>query len=587
MGDTTIKPAVDIPQRPPAPTDAVARMLAAEDTLRAIGAGEIDTLVISDGGPGQRVVTLSSADRLFRNIVENMREGAATLSPDGLILYANRRLAELLSCPREAIVGSPLARFLAGGSPLEMPTSPTFNGPVELELDLIDVDGVTLPVLVAVSSLDLEGHLPTCLIFTDLSGPKAQQREIVRLSRTRAQQMVDLRGEYALDLAETQKLEALGVVAGGIAHDFNNLLTVILGNVSMALDTMDGDAPERAPLQQVRLAALRSTELAQQMLAYSGQGKFVVEVLDLAETVSGLSELIHAAVSVKAEVSLELGSDTPLIEADVTQLRQVVLNLITNASEAIGEAGGTITVRTGRLDADCESLAMFQFATDLDEGIYAVFEVTDTGPGMDAATKDRIFDPFFTTKFTGRGLGLAAVQGVVRGHHGAMKVETEPGIGTIFTLIFPASYEPARRPPENVAAHVGRMAGTVLVVDDDDDVRRLTARMLESLGFSVVSVVGGAEALTAFREREDEFAFVLLDLMMPGMSGDEVIGELRRIRKTTPIILASGYNSRELSERFVGHGVTAFLQKPYQLAQLKATAAKMLAYRAQQVGRDT
>jgi two-component system cell cycle sensor histidine kinase/response regulator CckA len=167
-----------------------------------------------------------------------------------------------------------------------------------------------------------------------------------------------------------------------------------------------------------------------------------------------------------------------------------------------------------------------------------------------------------------------------------MKVETEPGAGTRFTLIFPASYEPARRPENGVAAHVGRMSGTVLVVDDDDDVRRLTARMLESIGFGVVSVVCGAEALTAFSERADEFAFVLLDLMMPGMSGDQVIGELRRIRKTTPIILSSGYNSRELSERFVGHGITAFLQKPYQLAQLKATAANMLAYRAQQAGRD-
>jgi len=520
--------------------------------------------------------------RLF---VENMRDGAATVSSTGLILYANRRLAELLSCSEDALVGSPLAQFLAGGGPFSLRAgddSETVGATVERELELIDANGVALPVLVGAASVGLNGDLVTCLTFRDLSGQQAQQREIVRLSRTHAQQMVDLRGEFALNLAETQKLEALGVVAGGIAHDFNNLLTVILGNVSMALDMLNPDAPERTPLEQVKLAALRSTELAQQMLAYSGKGKFVVEVLGLAETVSGLSELIHAAVSKKAEVSLELGADTPLIEADVTQLRQVVLNLITNASEAIGEAGGTITVRTGRLEADRDALAGFQLSQDLDPGIYAVFEVTDTGPGMDAVTKERIFDPFFTTKFTGRGLGLAAVQGIVRGHHGAMKVDTAPGAGTVFTLIFPAAYELKQMPAESPATRDGLMTGTVLVVDDDDDVRRLTGRMLESIGFRVVSVVGGAEALVAFTERADEFAFVLLDLMMPGMSGDEVIGELRRIRKTTPIILSSGYNSRELSERFVGHGITGFLQKPYQLAQLKATAAKMLAYRAQQ-----
>jgi CheY-like chemotaxis protein/two-component sensor histidine kinase len=330
-------------------------------------------------------------------------------------------------------------------------------------------------------------------------------------------------------------------------------------------------------LEQVELAGTRSAELARQMLAYSGKGRFVLEVLDLAEIVSGQIELIKAAVSKTVVVALELAPDTPTIEADATQLRQVVLNLITNASEAIGEANGTVSVRCGPIDADRTFLSDYDFAGQLPDGRYALLEVADTGAGMDAETKEKIFDPFFTTKFTGRGLGLAAVQGIVRGHGGAMKVQTEPGQGTAFTLIFPASTKSAPAAARSVAPTNAQTSGTVLVADDDDAVRLMTVRMLESIGFTVVSAVDGTQALRLFNERADEFAFVMLDLMMPGMSGDQVIAELQRIGTTTPIVLASGYNSQELSQRFVGRGVAAFLQKPYRLSQLRATALEILA----------
>jgi CheY-like chemotaxis protein/two-component sensor histidine kinase len=313
------------------------------------------------------------------------------------------------------------------------------------------------------------------------------------------------------------------------------------------------------------------------MLAYSGKGRFVVEVLDLAEIVRGQLELIKAAVSKTAVVALELAADTPAVEADATQLRQVVLNLITNASEAIGDANGTISVRCGPIDADRAFLFEYEFAGHLPEGRYALFEVADTGAGMDAETKERIFDPFFTTKFTGRGLGLAAVQGIVRGHGGAMKVQSEPGQGTRFTLIFPASTKSAPAGAHSVAPTTARMSGTVLVAEDDDAVRRMTVMMLESFGLTVVSAVDGTQALRLFNERADDFAFVLLDLMMPGMTGDAVMTELQRIGATTPIVLTSGYNSQELSQRFVGRGVAAFLQKPYQMSQLRATALEILA----------
>jgi two-component system cell cycle sensor histidine kinase/response regulator CckA len=535
-------------------------MTAAEDTLRAISAGEVDAFVVSDGGSGQRVFALSTADRPYRIFVESMRDGAATLSASGLVLYANRRFAELLSRSREAIVGVPLAQFVAGGLPVELKEIRAHGALSRtVELELVNADGFTIPVLVGASPLDVDGDRLTCLTFTDLSAQKAQEREIARLTHAQAKQVAEVREEFALNLAEAQKLEALGVLAGGIAHDFNNLLTVILGNIDLALGTLAPDAHERSQLERAELAATRSAELARQMLAYSGKGRFVVEIVDLGEIVSGQTELIKAAVSKKADLSLDLAPDTPSIEADATQLRQVILNLITNASEAIGDANGTIDVRCGPIDADRALLSEYDFAGGLPDGKYAFFEVADTGTGMDATTKEKIFDPFFTTKFTGRGLGLAAVQGIVRGHGGAMKVNTEPGEGTTFTLIFPASTKPTPATSHIVASPIGHATGTVLVAEDDDAVRRMTVTMLESIGLTVVSAVDGAQALSVFKQRRDEFAFVLLDFMMPGMSGDEVIDELQRLGATTPIVLTSGYNAHELSQRFVGRGVAAFL----------------------------
>jgi two-component system cell cycle sensor histidine kinase/response regulator CckA len=556
---------------------AAGRMTAAEDALRAIGAGEVDAFVVSDGGSDPRVFTLSTADRPYRIFVENMRDGAATLSAGGLILYANHRLAQLLSCPREVIVGSSLARFLAGGVPI---APKLLKGPdglgATLELDLLDDNDVAVSVLVGASPLDVDGDQLTCLTFTDLRAQKAQEQEIARLSHAQAKQIADVREEFALDLAESQKLEALGVLAGGIAHDFNNLLTVILGNAGVALSTLAPEARERGPLAQVELAATRCAELARQMLAYSGKGKFVVEILNLGEILSGQAELIGAAVSKTAVVAIEVAHDTPMVEADATQLRQVVLNLITNASEAIGEATGTIRVRCGPIDADRAFLSDYDFAGQLPDGKYAFFEVADTGAGMDTETKEKIFDPFFTTKFTGRGLGLAAVQGIVRGHGGGMKVRSAPGQGTAFTLIFPASKKSASPAAPSAAPAIGHTIGTVLVAEDNDAVRRMTVMMLESIGLTVVSASDGAEALHLFEKRADEFAFVLLDLMMPGMSGEEVITELGRIGTATPIVLTSGYDAQELSQRFVGRGVAAFLQKPYQLSQLRATVLEVL-----------
>lgn len=383
---------------------------------------------------------------------------------------------------------------------------------------------------------------------------------------------------FASKFADMQKLEALGVLAGGIAHDFNNLLTVILGNTSLVLSSLSADAPQRAPLEQVELASRRCADLARQMLAYSGRGSFVVEVVDLATVVGDLAELIKATISKKASLSLHFAPDTPSIEADVTQLHQVILNLITNASEALGDENGTITVTGERVMAD-QAYLLEHGAEHLAEGSYARLEVVDTGSGMDADTLEKLFDPFFTTKFTGRGLGLAAVQGIVRGHHGAIEVESEPGVGTSFRLLLPAATRPRSPQPTPSAAPRSPLRGTVLVADDDEQIRELATMALESFGFQVVTAEDGTLALRALSERANEFAFVLLDLMMPGMSGEEVVDELDRLGAVTPVILCSGYHPHDLGLRFLGRGVAAFLQKPYEVEQLRAAAVEVIAAR--------
>ena len=334
----------------------------------------------------------------------------------------------------------------------------------------------------------VEGDRLTCLTFTDLSDQKAHERRSSVSSRSRSPGPQEIREEYALNLAETQKLEALGVLAGGIAHDFNNLLDGASSATRASRSPRSPPATARAPLKQVELAATRSTDLARQMLAYSGKGRSSSRSSSLADSVTEPGGAPQGRDLQEGALSVDFARDTPTIEADATQLRQVIMNLITNASEAIGDASGIITVRSRPLDADRAYLSGYESPRRAARGQLRALEVADTGTGMDAATRERIFDPFFTTKFTGRGLGLAAVQGIVRGHHGAMKVESRDRGGDDLHAHLPGiGHGGSRRPAPARRHRRGRASGTVLVVDDDDAVRGMAVRMVASLGFEVVS----------------------------------------------------------------------------------------------------
>jgi len=358
-------------------------------------------------------------------------------------------------------------------------------------------------------------------------------------------------------MQETQKLESLGVLAGGIAHDFNNLLTSILGNTNLAILDTPPDSPLHAHLEPIKRGCLRAAELCKQLLAYSGKGRFVVEKVDLHALLDETTELLRHSISKQCELRFNRTERLPPVEGDVVQLRQVVMNLVINASEAIGPEPGLITVTTRLVgDAAGESTGA---------GTNVCLEITDTGSGMSAETKARIFEPFFTTKFTGRGLGLAAVHGIVRGHHGVMEVESELGRGTTFRLLFPGAEgiaEPLHKPVE--AAVTWHGSGTVLVVDDEEAVRQVCSAMLKKLGFNVVLAADGQAAIEAFQAEPGRYAMVLLDLTMPQPDGRQVFTALRLVRKDLPTVLMSGFNEEEVRSEFTGVRFDGFLQKPFE-----------------------
>jgi len=369
-------------------------------------------------------------------------------------------------------------------------------------------------------------------------------------------------------MQHTQKLESLGVLSGGIAHDFNNLLMGILGNTGLALMDLPPESRVHSIVQQIETAALRAAELTNQMLAYSGKSKFVIKPLNLTTLVKEMAHLLAVSISKKINITYDFDETVPLIDADATQLRQVVMNLITNASDAMGKEGGAITVRTGTADCDENYMATCYVSEGLAEGKYVFTEVTDTGCGMTTDTLEKIFDPFFTTKVKGRGLGLAAVLGIVRGHKGALRVYSELDKGTTFKVLFPCSKakpDAVVQPPEVVELHG---SGIVLVVDDEPIVRTVTTGMLEKFGYTVEIAGDGSMALKKFKKIADAATAVLLDVTMPEMSTDAILDGLRKIRKDVPVILISGYSEESALVDIRPRDYNGFLQKPYNAQML-------------------
>jgi len=379
-------------------------------------------------------------------------------------------------------------------------------------------------------------------------------------------------------LLRSEKLRSLGVLAGGIAHDFNNLLMSMLGNADLALMYLPEPSPANNHVSEIKNAALQAGNLCNQMLAYSGKGQFVVGALDLTDASRQVSEMLSASVSENVRLTWDLKGDLPGIEADATQIRQVILGLVTNAAEACGDKGGAVFIETGARHFDADTLAGKEYVEQVPAGEYVFLSVRDTGSGMDKEARARLFEPFFTTKFTGRGLGLSAALGIVRGHEGTIRVESEPGGGSTLTVLFPARQSHVEPAPVVAPADDEWVAGgTVLLVDDEEMVREVAREMLRELGVEVVTAQDGIEALDIFRERGDQIDLVILDMNMPRMSGDETFREIRRIREDARIVISSGYSEADTAGSFADEMPSGFLEKPYELAVLREKLHSLLA----------
>jgi two-component system cell cycle sensor histidine kinase/response regulator CckA len=382
--------------------------------------------------------------------------------------------------------------------------------------------------------------------------------------RRRAQ---DERARIQEKMLQAQKLESLGVLAGGIAHDFNNLLTVIQGNAAVAQSRLAGDHPARELIDDILGATQRAADLTRQMLAYSGKGRIEIRPLDMRQHVREIGRLLSTSIPKKVHLRIVEPSWLPTVQADPSQMHQVLMNLVLNAAEAIGDRGGEVVVSLAEEEVGADGGGDLVGPERLPEGRYVRLTVTDTGSGMDAGVRARIFDPFFTTKATGRGLGLAAVLGIVRGHGGALRIDSKPGLGTKFDVLIPAGG--ARANPAKsgeVPSEPGK--GLVLVIDDEEHVRVATARLLASIGYDVLEAADGEHGAEIYRANAGRIDAVVLDLTMPHLSGEETLAILRAIDPDVRVVFFSGYAETDVEARIGGLNPAAVLHKPFTRQQL-------------------
>jgi len=368
----------------------------------------------------------------------------------------------------------------------------------------------------------------------------------------------------------SEKMESLGVLAGGIAHEFNNLLQGVFGAAGLAAQLLPADSPVHQQIAAIEKAADGAARLTRQMLAYAGKGRVIVGDVNLSAEIESTVRSLAGSLPRSAELCLDLQSDLPPITADAAEIRQMVSNLVINAGEALNEGRGSVLVRTNVEPCDRSVLARAVVGEELAPGPYVALEVSDTGCGMNAETAAKVFDPFFSTKFTGRGLGLAAVAGIVRTNGGAILIDSQVGRGTSVKVLLPVCGEPAQPTPvERVA--LARPAGpvTVMVVDDDEAIRSLTGDMLEQCGFAVVTAEDGVEAIERLREQPSAIDAVILDMTMPRLSGEDTYRGLLEVRRDLPVIVASGYSEQDTIDRFGSPRPAAFLKKPYRMGELK------------------
>ena len=413
--------------------------------------------------------------------------------------------------------------------------------------------------------------------FVSISPVKNNAGEVTNFLAVKEDITERKRSEEALRHA--QKLESIGTLAGGIAHDFNNLLNAIMGQSSLALGRIPKESPAGSNIAKALKAAERAADLTRQLLAYSGKGKFLTDDFDLNRLVEENAQLLGVSVPKSANLRYELEQTELCMRGDVGQVQQVVMNLIINAGEAIGAKSGDITVRTRRIDIGPNDTEYSQYTNvPLRPGPYVSFRVNDTGLGIKPALLARIFDPFFTTKFTGRGLGLAAVLGIIRGHHGGVRIQSEIGKGTEFEVVFPMvhSSSAAQVPAVKTAPAINGVGRTILVIDDEPSVLELLTDVLTDASFNVLGSLDPVKGIELYRQHRDSIVMVILDYSMPGMDGKATFHKLLKINRDVKVLLCSGYTEEEIKLVFGDEQPNSFIQKPYKPSSLLEKASSII-----------
>ncbi len=517
-----------------------------------------DDLSEQIGATGRAYRALEESQQLLQASVDNTANLFLALDRAGRFLLINRRLEDLFGVRRDDVRGrtsAELPRDLAEVVDAMAREALDAARPIERDVPLA-VAGARHHYHLIAFPLQHGGRRPfgAGIVGVDLTERVKAEEEHRRLEA---------------GVQQAQKLESLGLLAGGIAHDFNNILTAIVGGAAKAADTLAPEHPARADLEQVITAAERAARLTRQMLAYAGRASFAIETFDLDAVIREMAELIHVSVAKTVRLVVEPAPGLPPIRADRTQVSQIVLNLVTNAAEASTNPGGTVVVRTRARSAAELAPAQFRFAP-AEAARYVELSVEDNGTGMSPDTMEKMFDPFYSTKGSGRGLGLAAVLGIVRQSGGALRVTSSPGQGSTFTVLFPGVSGPAGSANAAPAPAAPREAsGTVLLVDDEALLRTTTRRALERAGYRVLEAANGRDAVEIFRRESQALAAVVLDVTMPVMGGAEAFRLMREQGPAVPVVVSSGYDEQDTAHAFTGEAVE-FLQKPYKPAVLLA-----------------
>lgn len=518
----------------------------------------------------RQYTTLQEQKELFESVFHDVPDAMVVADEERRIVLCNAAITKTFGYQSHEVLGKKTIMFYESEEEYIRQGKERFNLSAEEKLK---------PYIVNYRRKD-GSVFPGETVGTILRDQRGKMLGFLGLMRdvTQRLQIEEERLDLERQVQHTQKLKSLGVLTGGIAHDFNNILMAIRGNTDLAMMDITIGKPGYENLVNIDNAVRQAAHLVNQMLAYSGMGKFESKPISMNQIVEEMSKLLKVSISKKVELKMNFSPSLPRIIGDLSQIQQIILNLITNASDAIGNHSGVINLSTGTLkcDRECFQDISPEFTKvsihPPTAGNYVYLEVSDDGCGMDNETLSKIFDPFFTTKFAGRGLGMASVQGIVRSHGGFLKVTSEEGKGTTFRIFFPEMEETTDLVPQpqevNEMLEPGQNRGTILLADDEEFVLDVTRKMLEHFGYTVLIASDGLEAIEVFQEHIDEICCILLDLTMPQLDGEQVFERIRKMKPSTKVIICSGYSEHHSTEKFAGKGVAGFLNKPFTLEAL-------------------